>query len=207
MESKRGLDRLGERTPRRRRRAGARLVVAGILLAALLASACGSGTSSAKPPSNTSGSTTPTDTSLGTGVTDRLDQDRHHARRLRLHQAVHRQHPRGPAGGLRGVHQGHQRQGRHRRSQDRSRVQVVLPELAVAHANTADRLHCARAGRQRVRGDRDVRRLLGRRADLRRQAAEATARDVRPDAGDHGQVAGRATSSRRARSQNAARAS
>src|SRR5262249_44030718 len=37
--------------------------------AALLAGACGSGTSSAKSPTTTPGSTTPTDTSLGDGVT------------------------------------------------------------------------------------------------------------------------------------------
>ncbi len=44
--------------------------MAGILLAAMAISACGSGTSSAKPQSTTPGSTTPNDTSLGVGVTN-----------------------------------------------------------------------------------------------------------------------------------------
>jgi hypothetical protein len=44
-------------------------VVAGVLLAALAVSACGSGTSTAKPTNTTPGSTTPTDTSEGVGVT------------------------------------------------------------------------------------------------------------------------------------------
>ena len=45
-------------------------MVAGVLLAALAASACGSGTSTAKPGNNTTpGSTTPQDTSTGVGVT------------------------------------------------------------------------------------------------------------------------------------------
>ena len=47
-----------------------RIVVTGALLAALVVSACGSGTSTAKPKSTTPGSTTPTDTKLGVGVTD-----------------------------------------------------------------------------------------------------------------------------------------
>ena len=47
-----------------------RIVVTGVLLAALAVSACGSGTSTAKPKSTTPGSTTPTDTKLGVGVTN-----------------------------------------------------------------------------------------------------------------------------------------
>jgi ABC-type branched-subunit amino acid transport system substrate-binding protein len=46
-----------------------RIVLTGVLLAALTASACGSGTSTAKPKSTTPGSTTPTDTSIADGVT------------------------------------------------------------------------------------------------------------------------------------------
>jgi ABC-type branched-subunit amino acid transport system substrate-binding protein len=46
-----------------------RIVVTGVLLAALAVSACGSGTSTAKPKATTPGSTTPTDTKLGDGVT------------------------------------------------------------------------------------------------------------------------------------------
>ena len=49
------------------------------------------------------------------------------------------------------------------------------------------------AGRQRVRGRRHVHRLLRRRADLHREAAAARADDVQPDAGDHRQVAARAS--------------
>jgi ABC-type branched-subunit amino acid transport system substrate-binding protein len=46
------------------------MIVTGVLLAALVVSACGSGTSTAKSPNTTPGSTTPTDTSLGVGVTN-----------------------------------------------------------------------------------------------------------------------------------------
>ena len=70
MNNRRGPDRREQRTERRRRRrpAGRLIVVCGVL-AALALSACGSGTSTAKPSSTTSGATTPTDTSLGDGVT------------------------------------------------------------------------------------------------------------------------------------------
>src|SRR5215831_541566 len=57
--------RLGEGRHRLRRR----MIVTGVLLAALAVSACGSGTSTAKSPTTTPGSTTPLDTTLGTGVT------------------------------------------------------------------------------------------------------------------------------------------
>jgi len=46
------------------------MIVTGVLLAALAVSACGSGTSTAKPQNTTPGSTTPTDTTLGVGVTN-----------------------------------------------------------------------------------------------------------------------------------------
>jgi len=46
-----------------------RIVVAGVLLAALAVSACGSGTSTAKPKSTAPGATLPADTSLADGVT------------------------------------------------------------------------------------------------------------------------------------------
>ena len=46
------------------------MIVTGVLLAALAVSACGSGTSTAKSPDTTPGSTTPTDTKLGVGVTN-----------------------------------------------------------------------------------------------------------------------------------------
>src|SRR5262249_4821983 len=58
--------RLGEGRHRLRRR----MVVTGVLLAALAASACGSGTSTTKPQNTTPGSTTPTDTNLGVGTTN-----------------------------------------------------------------------------------------------------------------------------------------
>src|ERR1041385_7283201 len=62
--------RQGHRLGEGRRRMRGRIVVTGVLLAALAVSACGSGTSTAKPKSTTPGSTTPTDTKLGVGVTD-----------------------------------------------------------------------------------------------------------------------------------------
>jgi ABC-type branched-subunit amino acid transport system substrate-binding protein len=46
------------------------MIVTGVLLAALAVSACGSGTSTAKSPDTTPGSTTATDTKLGVGVTN-----------------------------------------------------------------------------------------------------------------------------------------
>jgi len=46
------------------------MIVTGVLLAALAVSACGSGTSTAKPQNTTPGSTTPTATTLGVGVTN-----------------------------------------------------------------------------------------------------------------------------------------
>ena len=45
------------------------MIATGVLLAALAVSACGSGTSTAKQQNTTPGSTTPTDTKLGVGVT------------------------------------------------------------------------------------------------------------------------------------------
>ena len=70
MNKRRGTDRVEQPTRRRRRRrAGGRIAVVCAVLAALALSACGSGTSTAKPSSTTSGATTPTDTSLGAGVT------------------------------------------------------------------------------------------------------------------------------------------
>ena len=59
----------GHRLGEGRRRGRGRLVVAGVLLAALAVSACGSGTSTAKPGNTTPGSTTPNDTTFGNGVT------------------------------------------------------------------------------------------------------------------------------------------
>jgi ABC-type branched-subunit amino acid transport system substrate-binding protein len=68
VNKRRGTDRLEQRSEPRRRRGG-RLVVVGAVLAALALSACGSGTDTSEPSSTTSGATTPTDTSLGAGVT------------------------------------------------------------------------------------------------------------------------------------------
>jgi ABC-type branched-subunit amino acid transport system substrate-binding protein len=67
----RGTDRSDERSERRHHRTRGRLVVIIGVVAALALSACGSGTDTAdEPSSTTSGATTPTDTSLGVGVTD-----------------------------------------------------------------------------------------------------------------------------------------
>src|SRR4051812_13007230 len=59
----------GAQQVRRQHRSRGRLVVAGVMLAALAVSACGSGTSSKATPDTKPGVTTPTDTSLGEGVT------------------------------------------------------------------------------------------------------------------------------------------